>query len=473
MSDLTAFSSSPEAGPPATATGSPGRLARAAATGLARPSLLQDFLFFAVVFTVTYARLQWDIAGDVSLADFFTLAFLGVFVLNWVPGVRVRLQRSVVVTSAFFLAFLLVYLAGFYNLDTAQALAQWAKGMLKFGIHFLFLIAGVALIQRRGARFFWLTLGVFIAGLVVNAVYGIVQLLAAQAGTNLDKVLITPLTGGSSAINVYGIWNGNPIFRVNALTGDPNHLGVELPVVLLILLPLYLRMEKGNPWRRRLAIILSFTFVVMLSTLSRSGGLGLFCGLLVLMVPYRRHIFSARFMAPLAGVALLVLIVVARRPDFFRTIFLERISTGGANSNAHFEVYDFIPNVLGLHPYFGLGLNNFSVYYQLITGRSDYGPHSFYVSQVVETGIVGTAVFVAYLVYLFRRAGLTRRLGAAMARSGDLIGAARVRPLGWGLTAALVSTVASNAFYLTISFYYFYVLAMLAIAAPVAARRRS
>jgi hypothetical protein len=41
-----------------------------------------------------------------------------------------------------------------------------------------------------------------------------------------------------------------------------------------------------------------------------------------------------------------------------------------------------------------------------------------------------------------------------------------VRPLGWGLTAALVSTLASNAFYLTMSFYYFFVLALLVIAAP-------
>jgi hypothetical protein len=36
----------------------------------------------------------------------------------------------------------------------------------------------------------------------------------------------------------------------------------------------------------------------------------------------------------------------------------------------------------------------------------------------------------------------------------------------WGLTAALVATMASNFFYLTMSFYYFFVLAMLAIVAP-------
>ncbi|MBM3679634.1 MAG: O-antigen ligase family protein, partial [Actinobacteria bacterium] len=424
-----------------------------------------------VVFTVTWAKLQWDIAGDVTLADILTALFLAALALTYTPGRRLHVQRSVAVTTGFFLAFLLLYLAGFYNLETSQALAQWAKGMTKYVLHFLFLIAGVALIQRRGARFFWATLGVFVAGLTANALYGLLQLLVAQGGGNLDSTILSPITGGASRINIYGIFAGQPIFRVNALTGDPNHLGVELPVVLLILLPLYLRMERSNPWRRRLAVILAFCFVVMLSTLSRSGGLGLFLGLLVLLIPYRRHLLSARFLLPLGAVALIVLAVVGRRQDFFREIFLERVSTSGSNADAHFGVYSFIPDVLGQHPWFGLGLNNFAVYYQLITGRTDYGPHSFYVSQVVETGIVGTALFIGFLVYLFRRLGITRRLGRQLTLAGDTIGGARVRPLAWGLTAALVSTIASNAFYLTMSFYYFDVVAMLAIASPVVATR--
>ena len=55
--------------------------------------------------------------------------------------------------------------------------------------------------------------------------------------------------------------------------------------------------------------------------------------------------------------------------------------------------------------------------------------------------------------------------------AGDGI-AARVRPLEWGLTAALVATMAANFFYLTMSFYYFFVLAMLIIVAPAVFGRR-
>ena len=45
--------------------------------------------------------------------------------------------------------------------------------------------------------------------------------------------------------------------------------------------------------------------------------------------------------------------------------------------------------------------------------------------------------------------------------------AARVRPLAWGLTAALAGTLAANAFYLTMQMYYFFAFAMLIVAAPV------
>ena len=138
-----------------------------------------------------------------------------------------------------------------------------------------------------------------------------------------------------------------------------------------------------------------------------------------------------------------------------------RIDTSANGTSTHLDVYGFIPDVLSPNPLFGLGLNNFSVYYEFVTGRTNFGPHSFYVATLVETGVVGTALFVAFLVYLFRRLGRLRGdRPRARAR-------ARVRPLAWGLTAALVGTIAANAFYLTMSFYYFFVFAMLALAAPV------
>ena len=42
-----------------------------------------------------------------------------------------------------------------------------------------------------------------------------------------------------------------------------------------------------------------------------------------------------------------------------------------------------------------------------------------------------------------------------------------MRPLAWGMTAALIATMAANAFYLTLSLFYFFVFAALALATPI------
>jgi O-antigen ligase len=437
-----------------------------------RRHTLTETLFFATVVTVTFAKLQWEVAGTLALSDVLTALFLAAFAAGRVDRLDGRLARGAAGAFLFFLLFALVYLIGFFNLDTAQALAQWAKGMVKFVLHFGFLVAGVALVARRGERFYWWTLAAFCIGFGLNALYGVVQLAVAEvSGGNLDAALLEPITGGASQINVFGAIEGASVYRPNALTGDPNHLGIELIVPLLLLLPIYLRLERGHPLRLPLVLGLAFGLVVELATLSRSGLLGLACGMLVLALPYRRKLASAAFLVPLAAVGLAVAVVVGQRADFFERVFRARLDTGGRGSSTHFLVYDFVPDVLASNPLFGLGLNNFSVYYEFVTGRTNFGPHSFYVALLVETGIVGTLLFAAFVVWLFRRIGLTQRIGRALAAAGDA-SAARVRPLAWGLTAALVGTIAANAFYLTMSFYYFFVFALLAIVPPAVFGRR-
>jgi O-antigen ligase len=433
---------------------------------LVQPAL--DALFLATVLTVTFHKLQWELAGSLTLSDVLTSVFLVLFVWDRIEHGDARLTRTAVVALLFFLAFALVYLAGFYSLDTGQALAQWAKGMVKFVLHFGFLVTGVALLARRATRYYWYALAAFCGGIALNAVYGVVQLVLAElAGTNLDAVLIEPITSRQTGINVFGVVGGtDEVFRPNALTGDPNHLGIELVIPLLVLTPLYLRLEAAHRLRTPLAALLVFLLVVELATLSRSGLLGLACGALVLALPYRRHLGRPAFLVPLGAVVVLVGAVVVARWDFFLTVLRARTNTSSAAASPHFDVYGFVPDVLSTNPFLGLGLNNFSVYYEFVTGRPDFGPHSFYVALLVETGIVGAALFGVLVVWLFRRLGAARRIGRALAAAHDPL-ASRVRPLAWGMTAALVATLVANLFYLTMTFYYFYVFAALAAALPV------
>lgn len=431
-----------------------------------------DALLLANVFTITFAKLRWGAgSADVNISDIAAAALVVAFAVDRFDRRDGRIPRSVAVLGGFFVIFLLVYLAGFWGLETTADRSLFVKGLAKYVIHFAFLMCAVAHLAERGERLYWRALGWFAAGAVANAVYGVVQLAAAEtAGVNLDRTVLSAIGAYQrGGINVYGAVGGDEVYRTNALTLDPNHLGIMLIVPLLVLLPLYLRLERGHRLRMPLALVLAFLAVVEVSTLSRSGILGLAVGLLVLVVPYRRTLLSARLLVPVLLALGVLAAIVAQRSGFFEEVLRSRTTLGGGSTRVHLEIYELLPPVIGDHPLFGLGLNTFSSYYEFVTGESNWGPHSYYVALLTETGILGAAAFLAYLVYLFRRLGRLRAVGRALAAAGDAA-AARVRPLGWGLTAALAGTLVANAFYLTMQMYYFFVLAMLVLAAPLVFR---
>jgi hypothetical protein len=430
-----------------------------------------DILFFATLFSVSFLNVYWNVAGRVSVADVFAVGFLVAFVALRIEERDRLLTPTALAVLGFATALLLAYLAGFFNLETKQALSLFGKGIVKFVIHFAFLAAGVAYLARRSERYYWRALGWFCAGFAANAAYGALQYVAARGGRDLDALVLNPITGGAASINIWGAVGESDVYRVNALTGDANHLGVMLVVPLLILTPLYLRLERRHRLRVPLGALLAFLLLMEIATLSRSGLLGLGVGGLLLGIVYRGQVLSKALLVPLGAVAGLLALVVLQRLDYFSNVLHARLQTSDTSSTLHFQVYDFIPQTIEQHPLFGFGLNTFSVYFEFVTGRTRWGAHSFYVALVVETGLVGTLLFAGFLVYLFSRLAAARRIGRALASLGDPA-AARVRPLAWGMTAALVGTMVANAFYLTMQFYYFYAFALLVLATPIVFGRR-
>jgi len=430
-----------------------------------------EVLFLATLFCVSFEKIQWQLAGTIGLAGILAILFVASFVLERLGTWPGRVPRTVAIVLLFAAAFLVVYLAGFYNIESEQAVAQWAKGLARFAITFGFAATGIAYLARRPIHLYWIAVAALCAGIALNGFYGVAQLAFAESGRDLDQTVLGPLLGDARPINFYGAVQGADVYRPNALTNDPNHLGIVLLVPLLLLTPLYLRLERGHRYRVLLALLLPFLLLVELATLSRSGLLGLLVGVLVLLFPYGRRFVSAAVLVPLGGLALAVAVVVSRRVDFFETVVRSRLDTDTGSTATHFQVYELIRPALDGHALFGLGLNTFSVYYEAVTGLTNWGPHSFYAALVIETGIVGTVVFAAFIWWLFRRLRAGHRLGKALAAMRDPL-AARVRPLAWGLTAAILGVMAANAFYLTMQSSYFSALTMLALALPVVFGRR-
>ena len=140
--------------------------------------------------------------------------------------------------------------------------------------------------------------------------------------------------------------------------------------------------------------------------------------------------------------SLLLVVIVLSRRSFFETVLRSRVQTSGGSENAHFSVYGFIPHVLHTDPFFGLGLNTFSVYYEFVTGKSELGA-ALVLRRADRRDRASSArrSSPSFLVWVFRRLGAARALGRALAAARDPL-AARVRPLAWGCTAALAGTLA-------------------------------
>ena len=262
---------------------------------------------------------------------------------------------------------------------------------------------------------------------------------AARAGRNLDATCprrrspAAPARSTSSAPSTARASSAS-----NAMTGDPNHLGIMLDVPLLILTPIYLRLRAAPhaSWRRRRS---AFLLLVEFATLSRSG---------VARPPRRRADPRAPVPAlpPLAGAALSAR-RRARRParsscsrgaTSSRSSSTRASQTGGSSTNAHFPSTRFVAR----HPAHAPAASGSASTPSRSTTSSSRasrtsGPHSYWVALIVETGLVGL---------LFGRSSSATsscRLRAPGPRPAARPARAtrtppHVRPLACGMTAALV-----------------------------------
>ena len=444
---------------------------------------LLDRLLLVSVVVVTWHKIHWAPGGgDVTLEDLASFAFLTAFIGLRVKRRDARLPPVALALVLAFLALEVALLAGFFGLQSDVAVAQYAKGMTKYALHFAFLIAACAHVCEHGERLLRRVGGALIAGLALNAAYGVLQLVVrVGAGINLDLAVIGPLTFGQGSvggINVFGQVSGQTanggigtagVYRVNALALDPNHLGIMLIVPLMLLTPLALAHGLRERQGRRLWALLGFFAVVQLLTLSRSAFLGDACALAVLAWPLRRQLLRPRFVLPVAaGLGVIALLVVTS--PYVAEVFRSRFTLSDRSAQSHFEFFSLVQPVLDQHPFFGLGLNTFSVYYEFLTGKTNWGPHSFFIALLVETGIVGATIFAGFLAWILLRLEVLRRAGRELARRGE---GSDTYLIAIGLTAALVGTMAANVFYLTMVFPYFTTFVLLIVSASAIASARA
>ena len=141
-----------------------------------------DVLLLAALFTVTFAKLRWNVGPvTVTAAELFACLFIGAFAVLRIRAGDWRFPRTVQVLGVFFALFLLVYLLGYFNLSSVAARNLYVKGTISFGVHFVFLMAAVSHLVRRTTPFLWRAVAWFCAGLAVNALYALLALVYAES----------------------------------------------------------------------------------------------------------------------------------------------------------------------------------------------------------------------------------------------------------------------------------------------------
>ena len=447
---------------------------------LVRGLSLLDVMLVLVALTATWQKLSWEAAGRITLVDILQLFFLGLFLLDRVVRKDGRLSPAAIVTLGFVLLMFSVHLAGFLGLETTQGVDQWTKGVIKWGIFALFLVCAIAHIARRGERLWWRVGGAFVLGIVISAAYGLLQTaVRSVTGIELDAILIKPFFPGARALGAnlygvvstydqYGVTSQANVYRLTGFSEDPNHLGVMAAVPLLVLTALIVGARDGFAARHRtpLACLAGILLVATLLTQSRSGLLGIGVGVVMLLCWYRKRFFNRQVVVALVILGAAGLVLASAKTAQLEQLIASRTSTSDRSSQAHVEFYSLVMPVLESSPLFGIGVNNFAVYYEFQTGRADFGPHSFYVATLTELGIVGALVWLLFLVWVGSRLHVLLRAGRARSSLGDDDGV--LSAVARGLTAGFIATLVGNIFYLTMIFSAFYVILLLILAAPAA-----
>ena len=157
-----------------------------------------DWLLLATLVVPTWEKIRWETpAVSLTITNLIASAFIAVFVLDRLARRDAALPTASIALLGFMLAFAAVYLAGYFDLRDRDAFEFWVKGIVTWAVHFAFLVCACAHVARRGRDLFIRCVWAFVAGMVVNCVYGAAQLvLQVGAGVNLDTLVVGPLTAG-------------------------------------------------------------------------------------------------------------------------------------------------------------------------------------------------------------------------------------------------------------------------------------
>jgi len=236
-----------------------------------------------------------------------------------------------------------------------------------------------------------------------------------------------------------GLFTVGALNRVSGTIGWPNTLGAYAAAITSMALTLFLARLGGKI--RAFCLIAGFAgLFTLVVSFSRGAWIAFLTALVVgVLVSYSAKLISFRDLPQLAVILLVAGICIAPLAGPIGQRLAQTSLQQGAIAD-RFVLNQIAFNMIAAHPVLGVGINTFvdvmTTYDK--TGLSYFLPypvHNVYLLIAAETGLIGLALFAAFVVAVFRA-------GFRGLRSRDRLVSASAIGITCSLTAILVSNLA-------------------------------
>lgn|SRR5574341_459521 len=417
---------------------------------------LASFLALLIIYTAPLEKYMWKIGfalRPVMLISFASFYIWGIVSLKDGFQIEKKTQKLLILWFILIMAFLL---SGIFSLNPLKSLRVTILHLTLFLI--LFLIVQFVKNQNDLVKFtqHWMIIG-FILGL-----YGLAEYLGSFVGFDIDRFLFGPLYSQTTPVQLvaHRIWGQ----RIYSFFGDPNNFAGFLNTVFPFFFcsTVYFAKIKQNKKFFLFLLITLAIFFVFIMTLSRSGWLGLFCGILVVSWYKRKQIFKTSNLKYLILGLIVFILLFSQMYHYLYLIVtarLEELESRGI----HLYLAKSAISMFLSHPATGVGIGNFGEAYgkYFRPGYEYYNAHSAFLTILSETGLIGFIIYISFYIFVLRQILLFFRNSSGYNKE----------VIGLGLLSGFLGLMAANIFYQNFTFQFFFVFLGLGFASGLVASK--
>lgn len=364
-------------------------------------------VFFAPLFILNFNL--FFVVRFVQIVILVNLLFL--VIKKFVSNIKINVPLNLILLILFFN--IIIGMGSVLAIDKEAAL----KGFFSISFNLLFFVYVLAILNKQNINN---ALKINISVTFFIAVWALILLILYYkfgylVNYNFLRAII-PINPNADlrAIEAFQVYEGSNflrnVYRTKGFFEDPNilgsYIGNLLPLIFSLLF--YYHLKKDLKKLTKSFIIFFVCFAALLLTYSRSSYFGLFISMiscvffLFMYVKKTRPLILKLF---LVAIIIFAIIFVGLQNQIFFSNFFARITQKDISFYKHYELFEVALTIFTKNPLLGVGWDNFTVHYNLITDSNVRFAmaHNFYLNVLAEQGILGLFLYLVFITIPLKR----------------------------------------------------------------------